>query len=262
MMIAPPKPMRTYAPTHDLLVGATALTDELRKVTYPKRGWVERLHEDPPGRLVASQLIQRRAQIAKSGQPTAKPFRHRTREKVQLTSISAGLMFDASGSQGNVQEAVGAAIWLMAEALDRVHGRVAAVRFGANAHPILAPGEKLNEVEVYNADDAWENFVDGFSLVDGALDLIDGEGARLLFIVTDGYFNDARAVEYAEVVMDMCRLSGVAVVWLDAGNGFARPDAYGHGEIVSVAGMNPVKVAELIGETIVEEFRKVAPQHG
>lgn len=250
-----------HPPSAELQRAATVLVEQLRMVTYPERGWVSRHNDDPPGRLDTRQLIQRRAQVAKGGQPTAKPFVHRKREKIKQTKITAGFMFDGSGSQGGVQETVGDCRWLTTEALDRVGGEVAAVRFGAVGTPVQAPGEKLLDVEVYEAYDGWENFIEGFSLIDAALDIIDGDGARILFIFTDGYFNEDRAVEYAEVVMDMCRQSGVAVLWLDAGNGFSRPDAYGHGEIVSIGDVAPVEVAKMLGEAIIAEFRRVAPQH-
>lgn len=255
------EPVRVYSPPVEMQQAATVLANRLRLVTYPERGWVHRYEEAPPGRLVTSQLIQRRAQTAKGGTATAKPFNRRQREVIEHTAISCGIMFDASGSQGGVQPAVAAARWILTEALDQVHGRVAAVRFGAQARPIQAPGEKLLKVEEYDAHDGWENFADGFPMLEAALPLLDGQGARLLFIVTDGYFNDEHAVEYAERTMDACAISGVAVIWLDAGRGFARPDAYGHGQVISIGDMAPVEVANMLGDAIVDEFRRVAPQH-
>lgn len=255
------EPVRVYDPTLEMVQGATTLARRLRLVTYPERGWVHRREEAPPGRLITNQLIQRRAQTRMGGRATAKPFNRRQREVIEHTDIAFGLMFDASGSQGGVQATVATARWILTEAMDQVNGKVAAVRFGAQARPIQAPGEKLTKVEEYDAHDGWENFADAFPLLEAALPLLDAEGARLLCVVTDGYFNDEHAVEYAERTMDACAEAGVAVIWLDAGRGFARPDAYGHGQIISIGDMTPVEVANMLGDAIVDEFRRVAPQH-
>jgi hypothetical protein len=254
-------PERKYKPSPDINRAAVVLAGKLRKVTHPTRGWKNIQSEVPPGRLLTSQALQRKAQIANGERVTAKPFEYRKRARVEHTPITCGIMFDGSGSQSDVQETVGVARYVLTEALARVQGRVAAVRFGVQAQPIQAPHEPLREIEIYEAFDAWENYIEGFSLLDEALNLIDGHGARLLFIVTDGNFNDQRAVEYAEITMDMCRQNGVAVIWLDCGGRFVRPDAFGHGTVINIRDMSPIAVANLLGDAIVDEFRRSAPQH-
>lgn len=261
-LIERPTPYAVYEPGPEVIRATMALVNDLRRVTHPSRGWTQRDSSLPPGRLNATQEIQRRAQIANGMRPTAKPFRARVIDPVKHTPITCGMMFDASGSQGGVQEAVGVSRYVLTEALHRVGGTVAAVRFGVEGHPIQGPGDRLRKVEVYDAFDGWENYIAGFSLIDGMLNLIDGQGARMLFIVTDGQFNAVEAGEYAEVTMDMCRKAGVAVIWLDAGHGFKRADAFGHGEIVSIGGLTPVEVAGLLGKAVLDQFRRAAPQHG
>ena len=192
---------------------------------------------------------------------TAQPFIQNKKARTIHTPITCGIMCDISGSMSRAQLPLGIARWVLADAIHQVNGSVATVLFGNYGHAIQAPHEKVRKIEVYEAGGGHENFVEGFSLIDGGVDLIDGHGARLLVIITDGHFVLSEAVEYAEVVMDMCKRAGVAVIWVTIKEYFARPDAYGHGKIVEVGTKNPLEMARVLGDAVIDEFRRVAPQH-
>jgi Mg-chelatase subunit ChlD len=249
-------------PTTEESAAAFHLADRLREVAVPNVDEYEVWSDEPPGSIDMVEAMLWQAQREIGVQPTARMFVDYEREVGIETPITVGIMCDVSGSMGNAQEPLGVARWILTEAITQNNGRIAAVLFDERAHGIQPPGTLVHEVEVYSATGGFENYTEGFSMLDGALDIIDGEGARLLVVITDGHFNKDWAVEYAEQTMDMCRVAGVGVVWLSVSGYFARDDCYGHGSLVDASKMAPVDVANALGDAIIEEFRKAAPAHG
>jgi hypothetical protein len=240
---------------------ATRLAVQLRQVTYPGRAKTKVMQQMPPGRVKVREAARGVAQRQARAPITATPFSTTVRAKTVHTQIRVGIMCDISGSMRVAEEPLAVARWVLADALHQINGEVATVLFGSSAHGVQAPRERLTDIEAFNHDGASEDYVGGFSMIDGALNLIDGDGARLLVIITDGHFVRGDAVEYAEVTMDMCKRAGVAVVWMDMGGYFARDDGYGHGTVISAHGMSPIEVADLLGKAVVDEFRRSAQQH-
>jgi hypothetical protein len=255
------KPVTVRPATGEERTAAVKLAKELRMVTYPDRAKVKVDSTVPPGKLRIRALVQREQQRQSRTPITAEPFRRLERVRTIHTPITVGIMCDVSGSMSQAQTPLAVARWVLADALHQVNGTVATVLFGAQAHPIQAPHEHQHNIEIYHAGDGWENYVDAFSLIDSALQLIDGYGARLLVCITDGHFNDSKAVEYAEITMDMCRRSGVAVVWVDVSNYFARDDCYGHGTLIQAGELSAVQFANVLGRAVIDEFKRAAPQH-
>ena len=254
------EPWSQRKPEPEEMAAAAGLSKRLLSVTYPARGYTYTPSMRPPGRLVVNQAMRLRQQRNRGEIPSAKPFLTRKMETAIHTPIKCGFGFDGSGSQSGIQEAVGVVRYVTTDALQRVHGEVAAVQFKSRAIPIQAPGERVPMVERYGTGGGSENFREAFAMLDGALDLLDGEGARLLVVVTDGIWSDHQ-IRFAEEVMQEARRKRLAVVWVDSGNGFARPDAFGFGEIIRTANKRPAQVADLIGDAIIRQFRLVAPQH-
>lgn len=252
---------RKRKPTSAERQAATRLAQALRMVTYPTRAKTKVRMEMPPGRVKVREASRAQAQRQAGVQPTAKPFTTITRAKTIHTQIRVGIACDISGSMRPAEEPLAVARWVLADALHQINGEVATVLFGNEAHGVQAPRERLTDIEAFDHNGGSENYVSGFSMLDSALNLIDGDGARLLVIITDGHFVRQDAVEYAEVTMDMCKRSGVAVIWMDMNGYFARDDAFGHGSIVNAHGKSPIEVADLLGKAVVEEFRRQAKQH-
>lgn len=252
----------TRQPTTEESMAAFDLAHRLREVSVPAVDEYEVWSDEPPGYIDMAEAMHHTAQVALNVEPTARMYVDYDREVGIDTPITVGIACDVSGSMGGAQESLGVARWILTEAISQVNGKIAAVLFDERAHGIQAPGEQVHEVEVYEANGGYENYTEAFSMLDGALDLIDGTGARLLVVISDGHYGKTWAVDYAEQTMDMCRVAGVGVVWLNVSNYFARQDAYGHGTIVDAPGFTPVQVAEALGEAVIEEFRKAAPTHG
>jgi hypothetical protein len=233
----------------------------LRKVSYPTRAKTKVAVEAPPGRLKVRQAAAMTAQRQARVTQTAKPFTAIQRAKTIHTQMRVGIACDISGSMRVAEEPLAVARWVLADALHQINGEVATVLFGNEAHGVQAPRERLTDIEAFDHNGGSEDYIGGFSMLDAALNLIDGDGARLLVIITDGHFVRSDAVEYAEVTMDMCKRAGVAVIWLSMGGYFARDDGYGHGTVVDAHGKSPIEVADLLGRAVVDEFKRQAKQH-
>jgi hypothetical protein len=240
---------------------ATRLAQALRKVSYPSRAKTKVMVETPPGRVNARAARNAQFQRQKRVEQTAKPFRTQQRAKTIHTQMRVGIGCDISGSMRPAEEPLAVARWVLADALHQVNGEVATVLFGNDSHGVQAPRERLTDIEVFSHNGGSEDYIGGFSMLDSALDLIDGDGARLLVLITDGHFVRQDAAEYAEVTMDMCKRAGVAVIWLDMNGYFAREDGYGHGTVLNVAGKSPVEVADLLGRAVIDAFKSQATQH-
>ena len=76
--------------------------------------------------------------------------------------------------------------WILSEATRRVQGRAAMVYYGNNVFPTLKPGQHLDRVKVYSAPDMTEKFDKAFKALNGGLNLLNGSGALLLVVVSDG----------------------------------------------------------------------------
>jgi hypothetical protein len=126
-------------------------------------------------------------------------------------------MTDISGSMSSAMEPMAVTNWVMSEASRRIQARVASVYYGEGVFGGLRPGEHLEKVKVYAAPDSTERFDEAFKALDGALDLLRGNGARLLVIVSDFCYTPDQ-LRAAEKWLARCKQSGVAVINLPYGN--------------------------------------------
>lgn len=248
-------------PTNEERQAASRLAREIKQVTYPDRQKTKVRSELPPGRVNVRRHMVKQQQRSMHQAVTAKPYTAIKRARTEHTEIKVGIAADISGSMSSAMLPLAVTRWVLADAIHQANGRVASVLFGTNAHAIQAPHERVHDVEVFQANGRHESFEQAFPLLDSVLDLIDGDGARLLVIITDGHWVKSGVPEYGEKVMDMCRASGVAVLWLDTNGYFARDDCYGHGELVNVEGMSAIQMANTVGKAVIRVFREQAHQH-
>jgi hypothetical protein len=103
----------------------------------------------------------------------------------------------------------------MSDAARRIKATAASVYYGYDIFSVLNPGEYLRDVHVYSASDGVEVFDKGFRALDGGLNLLDGHGARILVVCSDGQYGGHGEAEAARKWLKRCKDSGVAVLWLD-----------------------------------------------
>jgi hypothetical protein len=156
-------------------------------------------------------------------------------------------MVDISGSMSSAMEPMASTAWIMSEAVRRVQGKTAMVYYGNEVFPTLKPGQHLGEVNVWSAPDGTEKFDEAFRALDGALNLLNGSGARLLVVTSDGAYTSSQR-DSSEKWVRRCREAGVAVLWLPFDNGYYATSVERLGATVVRGELDPSTSALEIGK--------------
>jgi VWA domain containing CoxE-like protein len=201
-------------PTAQERVLARRTGEALRRAQFRERGRVITPSAVPPGRLVGREAMQGAAQRARGVQVTALPFRQVIRRASPQPPLTVGIAVDVSGSMDWAAEIMSTTAWVLSHAVAQVGGRCATVAFGSEVTAVTHPGPPPRQVPTFVADDNWEQFTAAIRALDGGLALTSGSGARLVFVVSDGYYTDDEADSAARLVPRLVR-HGVQVVWMD-----------------------------------------------
>jgi hypothetical protein len=180
------------------------------------------------------------------------------RKQTDDPTLNVGVMVDISASMKRAMEPMAITAWVMSEAVHRVQGKCAMVYYGNDAFATLKPGQRLNDVKVYSAKDGTEKFDKAFKALDGSMNLLHGDGARLLVIVSDGYYKGEEKV-FAKKWLKECKRNGVAVLWLTFDDGrHVTPHIAGtDAQLVSIVDGNPVTASAIIGKAAASALEKV-----
>jgi hypothetical protein len=196
---------------------AVKIAKALERAKYRERGVIEIGSVVPPGKLNTRRIIQAKALEQKGIHTQPKAFSKKVRKHTDEPTLSVGVMVDISGSMSSAMNPMASTAWIMSEAVRRVQGRCAMVYYGSDVFPTLKAGQRLKDVNVYSAPDGTEKFDRAFRALDGALNLLNGEGARLLVVVSDGHYTNEE-MESAKAWVARCSKNGVAVLWLPIGD--------------------------------------------
>ena len=196
---------------------AVKIARALDRAKYRERGVIEVGSIIPPGKLNTRKIIQAKALEQKGIFTQPKAFSKKVRKHTDEPELSVGVMVDISGSMSSAMNPMASTAWIMGEAVRRVQGRCAMVYYGSDVFPTLKVGQRLKDVNVYSAPDGTEKFDRAFRALDGALNLLNGEGARLLVVVSDGHYT-SEEMESAKAWVARCSKNGVAVLWLPIGD--------------------------------------------
>lgn len=205
--------VESRAPREDERRGAVTIAKWLEKAKYRERDLTETNSVTPPGRLRTRAIVQARALEARGVRQQVEPFRKKVRKQTEEPTLTVGIMVDISGSMSSAMEPMASTAWIMSEAVRRVQGRTAMVYYGDEVFPTLKPGQHLDEVKVWSAPDGTEKFDEAFRALDGGLNLLNGSGARLLVVTSDGAYTSDQ-YEKALRWVRKCKEAGVAVLWL------------------------------------------------
>lgn len=177
----------------------------------------------PPGRLKTSAALRDEAVRWSGGAAgTTQMFKGKRRTHVDEPNLTVGIICDISGSMSGTMEPMAVATWVMANSVNRIEGSTcASVYYGETVFPTLWPGERLDKVTKYNADDGFEEFNAAFQAIDGKLKLLKGDGVRLLVIVSDGNYRPHEE-KACRKWLDECVKNGVGVLWLGLKHGRAE----------------------------------------
>jgi len=192
---------------------AVKIAQMLEKAKYRERDEHEIQSILPPGRLRTRAIVQNAAYKAQGSMQAANPWRRTVRKHTDDPTLTVGVMVDISGSMGSAMNPMAVTAWAMSEAARRVQARAAMVYFGQDVFPTLKPGQHLDQINVYTAPDSTEKFDKAFKALDGSLNLLYGNGARLLVVVSDARYTSVET-EHAKHWLKECDDKGVAVLWL------------------------------------------------
>ena len=238
--------IETRQPTTEERRGAVTIATWLEKAKYRERDITEVSSVVPPGRLRTRALVQSKAMEARGVRQEVAPFRKKVRKQTDEPTLTVGVMVDISGSMSSAMEPMASTAWIMSEAVRRVQGKTAMVYYGNEVFPTLKPGQHLGEVKVWSAPDGTEKFDEAFRALDGGLNLLNGSGARLLVVTSDGaYVSDQH--EKAKKWVKRCREAGVAVLWLPFDNGYYARHVERLGATVVPGVLDPATSALEIG---------------
>jgi hypothetical protein len=244
-------------PTGAERAAAVKVATMLERAKYRERDAVEVKSVLPPGRLRTGALVQGAALKAKGVMATTEPWRHTKRTHTDEPTLTVGVMVDISGSMSSAMEPMAVTAWVMSEAAKRTQARCAMVYYGSDVFPTLKPGQHLSEVNVYSAPDGTEKFNRAFKALNGGLNLLEGRGARLLVVVSDGCYTPEE-VEKAQHWMKRCQESGVGILWLPFDHaGYARRITHGTDAVIVENTFDPAKAAVEIGNAAATALTKV-----
>ena len=241
---------------------AVTVAKMLEKAKYRDRDITVVQSQEPQGRLNVRAAMQNDAYKAQGGLPTAREWSRKVRKQTDEPKLTVGVMVDISGSMRSAMEPMATTAWVMSEAVRRVQGRTAMVYYGQDVFPTLKAGQHLGAVNVWTANDPTEKFDKAFKSLDGALNLLHGNGARLLVVVSDGVYTDIEQRKATEW-MKRCEENGVAVLWLTyqrLGNAYAARLCRGTKAVVLEGILDPAGAAVEIGKAAAKalETRRVA----
>ena len=250
--------IETRPPTSEERVSAVKISKALEKAQYQDRVQTLQSSETPPGRLRTRALIQGQALKDKNIVGNVEPFKRTLRKHVDDPNLTIGVVVDISGSMRSAMQPMASAAWILSEATRRVSGKVGMAYYGNSVFATLKPGQHLPDVKVYSASDSTEEFDTAFKAVDGALNLLDGAGARLLVIVSDGAYRPSQKTAVRKWIR-LCKKAGVGVLWIGAGSHADSAKQYcspQEGAVYTRMGDSATSVADEIGRAAAEALTK------
>jgi hypothetical protein len=246
----------TRNPTGPERAAAVKIAQLLEKAKYRERDEKEIKSILPPGRLRTRAMVQEAAYKVVNPMMHAEPWRRTVRRHTDDPTLNVGVMVDISGSMASAMEPMAATAWAMSEAVRRVQGRCAMVYYGQDVFPTLKPGQHLDQVTVYTAPDGTEKFDKAFKALDGSLNLLNGTGARLLVIVSDGCYTDDERTK-AKAWVRACEKAGVAVLWIPFEEGRYARGLAGPETVILSDVRDPAEAAVQIGSAAAKALTKI-----
>jgi hypothetical protein len=251
-------------PTPQERAAAVKIATMLERAKYRERDAKEVNSILPPGRLRTRAMVQEAAYRAQGSMQHAQPWKRTVRKHTDDPTLNVAVMVDISGSMADAMQPMATTAWAMSEAVRRVQGRCAMVYYGNTVFPTLKPGQHLDQVHVYSAPDGTEKFDKAFKAVDGALNLINGTGARLLVVVSDGCYNSDE-IEKAQHWVRECEKAGVAVLWIPFAKAhhldYVRNILKGTAAVMLPEVTDPADAAVQIGKAAADALSKIGQRN-
>lgn len=251
-------------PTDKERAAGVRLSRLLEKVIYSDRRVAKVKQEAPGGRLHGRGQVQRVAQKAAGQRPTALGWSVKKRTHVEEPKIRVGVMLDVSGSMNAQAKIAGSLAYAMGNAVERVGGEFGMVLFGSDVLGLIKPGQKLDVAPEISAHCGWEYFSKAFYALDSEMELVDGEGLRVLVLLSDGVFVQGSEEAAADAILPMLAAKGVVIIHVDIDGevlsgrySIYNPRHLNPYQPVTISRrMDPVKAVNVIGEHLLDSIKK------
>jgi hypothetical protein len=177
-------------PTPQEMTLARTTRRQLQAAYLPERAITKVARPLPPGRLSVRSVQQLEAQKQAGLMPDVEPFTYKDRQHVPTPPLKVGIIQDVSGSQSAAAAAAVSGAWSLAKATTMIaDAEMAMVSFGDRVNAIFNPRQKLPKVPVLQTPYGTDYFLDALKAIEGELDMTRAGSARLIVILTDGYFS-------------------------------------------------------------------------
>jgi hypothetical protein len=244
-------------PSADERRAAKMLARSLEKIDYRDRAVTKVRSVVPPGRLVGRAAVQADAMTEQGRDASGvEVWSGKRRKRVESTPLTIGFLGDISGSMNAAMEPLASSQWVLSTAGAHVDAKVASVHFGDHVHGITPAGVRERDVRLFAPYDGSEAFKDAALAIDKELTLLDGRGARILFIASDGQYVNGTDMAYAAKWIPLARRKGVAVIYLNF-LGSMNPTGVAGSKVIDCYRKSPAEVAALCGKIAIAEVRKI-----
>lgn len=256
--------VRWQKPTERERAAGVRLARLFEKVIYSDRRVAKVKQEAPGGRLHGRGQVQRAAQKAAGQHASAEGWVVKKRTHVDEPKIRVGVMLDVSGSMSAQAAIAGSLAYALGNAVERNDGEFGMVLFGREILGVIKPGQKIDRAPRISAHCGWENFAPALYALDETLDLVDGDGLRVLVLLSDGVFVHNDQEKAADALIPLLASKGVIVVHVDIDGNLVmgHHDHYNPSHfnpfppVVVSREMDPVEASNLIGQHIIESVKK------
>lgn len=235
-------------------IAATRLAKTLERITFHDRTVVKRDRVVPGGKLRPRAAVAQAADRARGGHAQIPVWRAKERHHSPETPVKVAIATDVSGSMSGNEIPSAVLTYVLSNAVAGIDGEVATATFGNRGFLVNRAHERAETVQSWEANGSFEAFREAALLLDNELNLLDGNGARILVVFTDAHFVRPDHKEYAGTFMRLCKQRNVAVIWCSYDE--TPCQNFGHGTILRLTG-SPADIANTLGEAIVQEVSKV-----
>ena len=234
---------------------ARTLATALERIDYRDRAVTKVNSIVPPGRLRGRAAVQQDALRSKGQDAEVAVWTGKRRKRVESTPLTIGFATDISGSMSSAMEPLASTQWVVSTAGHHIDAHVASVHFGDRVHGVTPKGVREKSIRVFYPGDGSEYFRGAALALDRELNLLDGTGARLMFIASDGVFVNEHDREYAMRFIPLAARKGVAVIFLDF-TGSMGFGSYG-ATVIDCQRKTPAQVAVLCGKAAIGEITRL-----
>ena len=244
------------------MVAGTVFARKLGKVMLVEPHRSKAPMVKPGKRLRGRGAVQRRVQERRGQIPTARQWEGTVRHMTDELPLRVGVAVDISGSMNALAMPLATTAFVVGNGVEKAGGTYAQVAFGAGTSGIVKAGRKVSTIPFVHPADPWEDIKGAMLALDGELDLVDGDGVRVLVVASDGLFVQRGQHEAADKMWPEWSAKGVVILHLDFEDGMVMRNAGGHynaphnnprAPLVIDPDLPPAKIAEIVGDAIIAE---------